>query len=762
MKENFRLLKPYWRGFPIIILFMIIGFYVAKTYLNYTTTMYESTAKLKLADLDEGVPSNNLFKELDVFSSANKIAGEIEVLKSQLLINRVIEELDFNIEIFRVGQIKSVEIYDNSPFFIKYYNLKQEVENKDFYFEIKDKKNYSLTLPTLGKTVRGELGSILNTEIGTFFISLNDSVCNANPNLDIADTYKFIIYSPQKSYQNISKNLNITSVAEDVPVIRITYKNANPKKTARIVNKIAEAYIDDYINTKYRAANLTVNFLRGQIDSTIVRIAKSENQIQTYRDTMFITNIVQETETDLRAVSQLKIQLTNIEMSLRAINELNDYITKGKDRFLELAPNFEAFTDLLSTEIIKKIKQLQSDKRDLLLIYTHKDERVKVIDEKIKDLTQYLVESINNTRKNLESKRNLLAKDIVRAESEFIGVPGKERVLMDLNREFNIYQQTYNFLNEKKIEAEIAAAAKISFHKIISPGDVPQDPVSPNKTIIVIISALLGMFSSVLLIFIVHQIKAKVNDAITIETNSSVPIALLIPKLYTKKDLERIFLKSAIELELKGLADNNTMMCFTSFEFEDRAEFNAFHLARAFAFQNRKVLLIDVSNQYGYFQSVENVSSKNVEGIDIEHLSHPKFKKYTFEEMKAHFNELKSKYDVVIVLNEALVRANKANMIMSIADVNMFVVDARNTSKRRITEFELLKEEYEFSNMYFILNRHNFNPSILRDIYNLKNIDKYLKYFKLKSLIVIRMYTNIRIFFKNILKKSYNDDEKDL
>lgn len=747
---------------PIIILFMVIGFYVAKTYLNYTTTMYESTAKLKLADLDEAVPSSNLFKELDVFSSANKIAGEIEVLKSQVLINRVIEELDFNIEIFRVGQIKTVEIYDNSPFFVKYYNLKPQVENKDFFIEIKDEKNYSLSLPTLGKTVRGELGSILNTEIGTFFISLNDSVCKANPNLDIADNYKFIIYSPQKSYKNISKNLNITSVADDVPVIRITYKNSNPKKTARIVNKIAEAYIDDYINTKYRAANLTVNFLRGQIDSTIVRIAKSENKIQTYRDTMFITNIVQETETDLRKVSQLKIQLTNIEMSLMAINELNDYIKEGKDRFLELAPNFEAFTDLLSTEIIKKIKQLQSDKRDLLLIFTPNDERVKVIDEKINDLTKYLVESINNTRKNLESKRNLLAKDISKAEAEFIGVPGKERVLQDLNREFNIYQQTYNFLNEKKIEAEIAAAAKISFHKIISPGDIPQDPVSPNKTIIIIVSAILGMFSSVLLIFIVHQIKAKVNDSITIESNSSIPIALLIPKLYTKKELERVFLKNAIELELKGLANNNAMLCFTSFEFEDRAEFNAFHLARAFAFQNRKVLLIDVSNQYGHFKSVENMESIEAEGINIEHLSHPKYKKYTFEEMKSHFNELKSNYDLVIVLNEALERSNKANMIMSIADVNMFVVDARNTPKRRITEFELLKEEYEFSNMFFILNRNNFNPSILRDIYNLKNVDRYLKFFKLKSLHFIRMYNNIRIFFKNILKKSYNDDEKDL
>jgi hypothetical protein len=408
----------------------------------------------------------------------------------------------------------------------------------------------------------------------------------------------------------------------------------------------------------------------------------------------------------------------------------------------------------LSTEIIKKIKQLQSDRRDLQLVFTDNDERVKVIDDKINDLTDYLVESINNTRNNLESKRNILAQEIRKAEMEFIGVPGKERILMDLNREFNIYQQTYNFLNEKKIEAQIAAAAKISFHKIISPGDIPQDPVSPNKTIIVIISALLGMFGAVLLIFIVHQLKAKVNDSITIETNSSIPISLLTPKLYTKKELERVFLKNAIELELKGLAKDNSMICFSSYEFEDRAEFVSFHLAKAFSFQNRNVLFIDVTNQLGFIDQKESSEIIQIEGFSIQHLSHSKFKKYTYEEMKTYFENLKSKFDIVIVLNELLTKPNKSNMIMSISDTNMFVVDARNTPKKRVLEFELLKEEYEFKEMFFILNRNNFNPSILRDIYNLKDLGKHSKKFRLFLYKLSKFLERVFNIVKSVLKKN--------
>lgn len=55
--EQFKILKPFYRGLPIIILSMLLGVIIAKKYLSYVTPMYESTVKLKLADIGEGVPN---------------------------------------------------------------------------------------------------------------------------------------------------------------------------------------------------------------------------------------------------------------------------------------------------------------------------------------------------------------------------------------------------------------------------------------------------------------------------------------------------------------------------------------------------------------------------------------------------------------------------------------------------------------------------------------------------------------------------------
>ena len=134
-------------------------------------------------------------------------------------------------------------------------------------------------------------------------------------------------------------------------------------------------------------------------------------------------NLKQETETDLRNLAELKNQLVGLQMQLVAIDSLDLYIKKGKDHFLDLAPNFSTFNDLLSTELMKKIKSLQADKRDMLLNFTPENEKVQIIDKKLNDLYTYLQESIKNTRKDLQFKYNDLTETIQKVEREFRPIP---------------------------------------------------------------------------------------------------------------------------------------------------------------------------------------------------------------------------------------------------------------------------------------------------------------------------------------------------
>ena len=709
MDEQLRLLKPYWRGFPLIVLCMIAAVVVAKKYLSYVTPLYEATAKLKLADVSEGVPSSNLFKDLDVFATTNKITAEIEVIRSQVLINTVLDSLDFDQEVKRIGKVRSVELYHGSPFVIHASLGHQELYDKPFLLHVRSEKNFSIVFPDGRGEVKGSFGEVVNFADSKLLIELRNDVIQSKADFALIDQYSIEFLSREKLVRNIQQNLDIVAVDKDVPVIRISFKSPIPEKASLLVNQMASCYIRDYIETKYRAAHVTVKFLNERITDVSRKLSASEQSIQQYRDTRSITNLTQETETDLRKISQLKVQETNLRMSLDAIVELDEYMKKGDGHILALAPNFEAFTDLLSTEIVKKIKQLQAERRDLLLIYTAEDERVQVIDKKIDDLGSYLQESIGNTRTNLQTKYDRLTREIREAEQAFIGIPEKERMLTILQREFDIYQRSYNFLNEKKIEAEIAQAARIAFHRLISPALPSHTPVSPNRIIIIIVASILGMFGSMTMIFLVHALKGKVNDVHTIERNSVIPVIGQTPFLKNGNDLDRHFQKLAIELELKRVAATHARVVISSWKNQEGRSLHASRLAQAFARQNRKTLLIELTDE----ATVTMSPQFRYPELDILELSVAQVSKLTQASLENLLEPFRSEYSIIIINNEPLITNEASFLLMSAATANLFVLDSRTTPKKQIDVLNRWQHDFSFPNLSFILNRAGYNPNVV-------------------------------------------------
>jgi uncharacterized protein involved in exopolysaccharide biosynthesis len=724
MEENFRILKPYVRGFPIIVFAMVAAFLFTKKYLNYVTPMYESTAKLKLADINNGVPNSNLLKNLDVFVTGSKISAEIELLKSDMLLNKMLEELDFDLEIYRKGKIKTIELYNQSPILIDYTVINDKAYDKLFELTILSENEFSIKTPESDEFIKGIIGDTLILPNIRLAVSLNNSFLEKKSEFNLLDDYQFQILSRQKLLSTVKRDLDLIPVDKEIPIIRLNFKSANPAKASVLVNTLAEVYIDDYIENKFKAANVTVNFLEDQIESVVKKLSRAENNIQSYRDRKGITNIFQQTETDLRKISQLKIQQTNFKMNLEAVQDLERYIKEGEYNFLELAPNFEAFTDLLSTEMVKNIKNFQGEKRDLMALYTPNDEKVKAVDAKINDLTSYLSESISNTRKNLEIKYGNLSRDITEAEKVFIGVPKKEKMLTILNREFQIYQQSYNFLNKKKIEAEIAQAAKITFHRVITPAKVSKTPISPNKTIITIAATILGMFGAIVLIYIVHLLKAKVNDKQTLESNSRVPVAMLTPLLKEEQKIEKHFLQEAIQLDIKGLIKDRSIICINAFNPQHGAKFNSIHLAKALAQQGKKVLFVDVEGVMNLRPDNKRTPVNLAENLDSITLNEPSFNLFTKGAMESYLKDISQPYDIIVILNEKLGNL-KSIMLMSLSTTNLVVMDSRLTPAKKIMDVDLLKEEYNLPEVHFLLNRYGYNTNIVKELFN-----GFLKIFK--------------------------------
>lgn len=705
--ENIRLLKPFFRGLPIVIIMIMGALIVARRYLRYATPMYESTAKIRLADTKDGTPSANLYKDFDVFATANKIGGEVEVIKSKIIINKTLDSLDFDVMTYRVGKVRKVEMYHQSPFRVLYQFNSNKWYDKVFTLTINKDSSMSLQLPGQPAVLRTAPGKIMDLNGDRMMLVLNDSLLKQRPNFPLADHYEFIINSRQHLADFVLANLDITSVDKEIPILRMNFKSPVPEKAANFINMLARTYVNDYIETKTRAANTTVNFLDNQLKEVGSKLAASENSIESYRNQKGIINIRQETETNLRKISDMKVQQTNVRMNLEAIQNLEKYMVKGRDNVLELAPNFEAYTDLLATELVKKMKQLQAEKKDLLTKYTPEYEEVKNIDDKLKDLSTYLEEGIRNTRKSLQTKYDRLSTDIVDAEKVFDGLPDKERIMGILNRNFSLNEQTYTFLHEKRTEAEIARAATISFDRIITPGEVPSAPTSPNAALIKVLAVFLAFLGSVAMIYIVHAIKGKVNDVSTIEKNSAIPVAAMTPMLRKENEIRQYFHKLAIQLEIKELLQPQKVMTVSSFETNEGKSFNILHLAKELTLQRKRVLVADADGAM-----VKKGLTAGLGEIAYRDLSADPASFTNSDTLQQTLEAWSAEYDIVLVKNEPIHAASNGLLLMKLAATNLFILDSRKTAAKLIPEADLLQEEYKFSNIQFLLNREGYNPNL--------------------------------------------------
>lgn len=718
MKDSMRLLRPFFRGLPIIILSMLLAVLIAKKYLSYVSPKYESTVKIKLADLAQGIPNNNLFKDLDVFASTNKIAAEIELMKSTVLLERAIDTLNMKDELFRVGQVKNQELYKNSPILIDVDSF-EFLEDHAFEIRVLSEEKFELISSFHQESYQASLGDTLHWGSASICIKENLAYRAVKP-IDIIGEYSYTRLSKEQCMTKIKRDLDVVSTDKDVPVISIIYKSTLPEKAADFVNVLAQIYIEDYIETKYRAAQKTVDFLDQRILKVSTDLSRSENRIEQYKNNKGIVNLRQESETDLRKIAQLKIQLSNIKISLDAMQELEDNLRNNDRNFLLKAPNFQTYTDLLSTELIKKLKALQAERRDLLLIYTENDERVQVIEKKIDDLIVYLIEGVTNSKRNQKTKYEQLQNEIDNAEKVFDGFATKQKDLTVMNRDFNIYESSYNFLNEKRIEAEIAKAAKISFHRIISPARPSAKPASPNRAIILIVSALLALIGSLILIYILHLLRGKVADVETVELNCSIPVAIKTPFLDSQSAKSKHFLKEAIQLELKGLAQDGQIICLSSnTNFEGRT-LHVKELVTAFRRQGRSVRVLDFEGSFASINEPDTIE-----------LTEESYRSLTRLDLKNELQNLSEGADLVFIVNENMIDERMGLQLMSLADQNLYVIDSKNTASKHLIDLDLLKEEFSIPNLSFVMNRHLYSSSLWKEFKGLttKASVLYSKYF---------------------------------
>ena len=747
MQNIKRLVIPLLKGLPILIITLLISLFIAKKSIQYSTPNYQSIAKIKLDDKKYGMSGNNLYEDFDVFSSENKIQTEAEVLKSPLLIRKTIEELNLDVLISRLGTIKQTTLFQDNPLLFKYNNLSTSIINTKFLLTITGEtlKIYNETEEQLVASTFGT-PFILNGD--TLEINKNNELI-INKNINTDGDYQFEIKSKDQWISYLSLLVDVKAVDKEIPVLRVVVKSENAGFSSDFANKLCKVYIEDYIETKSIAASKTLSFISARMDILKSDLEASENELEIYKMKHNVVNTLQETETGLRGMSKLQLQLINLEMEERSIVALDSYMSQG-DYYDETAINF-GFGDLVLTELVKKLKLYSDQKKDLLLKYTPSDQRVINAQEKIQDIQDYIKKAIKQNRKNIELKRSEIELELNEMSTQFEDIPTREKEMRILERDFQINESVYTFLAQKKLEAQIATSALISFHRIIQPAVTSKEAISPNKVLITFVCGFLGILFGLIIIFGSKVIRGKILNKQDVEKLTSTQVLGVLTHTKKEETRNKEFITLATSLNIQSTKNKQTIMVTSGTRLEGKSYISQ-NLADTYLQMGYSVALLDVNvfnpsfpNNYdykledlvtttevvkfGHKDKIVKIGLSNINGAGSLTLSH--------KNMTETMNVIKSEFDIVIIDTPGSVISIDALCMLKYANLCLYVIRANVTKAEYVENVDCIKNDFKFDNMKIILNgahkstnySGNFNGSQLHYSKVPKGVFKKVRYY---------------------------------
>jgi len=714
MQSIKRLIIPLLKGLPILIITLLISLFIAKKTIQYSSPKYQSMAKIKLDDIKYGTSGNNLYEDFDVFSSENKIETEAEILKSPLLISKTIDQLNLNVLVSRLGTIKETTLFQDNPLLFKYDKSSTTLFNTVYLLTI-SKDSF--------RVYNEEEEQLASSTFGTPFL-LNGDTLEINKNNDLLihkhintdGDYQFEIKSKDQWISYLSLLVDVKAIDKEIPVLRIVIKSENAMFSSNFANKLCEVYIKDYIETKSMAASKTLSFITARMEILKSDLETSENELEIYKMNNNVINTLQETETGLRSMSKLHLQLINIEMEEKAITNLDNYMTEG-NYYDQTAINF-GFGDLVLTELVKKLKLYSDQRKDLLIKYTKFDQRVINVNEKIQDIQDYIKKAIKQNRKNIEIKRSEIELKLNEMDTQFKDIPTREKEMRILQRDFQINESVYTFLAQKKLEAQIATSALISFHRIIQPATVSKEPISPNKVLITFVSGFLGIILGIVIIFGGKIVRGKILNKSDVEklTNTKILGVLTNTKKDDIKNNEFITLVTSLNIQFN---QNQKTIVVTSGTKSEGKSYISKNLADTYLKMGYSVALIDINlfnpsfnTEYDYNledlvtkSDVDNIITKdkivkigllNLNGLGSLTLSH--------KNMRLTMNSIKSKFDIVIIDTPGSVISIDALCMLKYATLCLYAIRVNATKAQYIENVDIIKNNFDFDKMTIILN----------------------------------------------------------
>jgi len=361
---------------------------------------------------------------------------------------------------------------------------------------------------------------------------------------------------------------------------------------------------------------------------------------------------------------------------------------------------------------------------------------------------------LNNEKSNLKiAQRDLTSKNSENA-ARIRAIPRQEKEYTEIKRQQGVKEALFLFLLQKKEEKYLNMSLVEPIAKIIDDVHCDSDPVSPKKSMILMLAFIIGLIIPIIAIKIRDLLRYQIENKDELEEISIVPVLGEIPKI--KKGGNLIIQENSTDsfTELIRLIRTNLLFVLDSPEKKvinmvsslsgEGKTFVTINLAMSLALLDKKVLIIGLDirkPKLGAYLNIDDTTGitmflsghMNKEKLILPSGIHPNLSVITSGPIPPNpselllkpaldklIAELREQFDYIVIDTAPILVVSDSFSLNRLADVNLYVVRAEFTPKKNIEDATNLYKHKKLNNLFFILNGTDMTKNSYRNGYGKK------------------------------------------
>lgn len=613
-----QLLRMRWYIFALAI---FASMAVAYMYLRYSTPVYSVSARVFIKDESNGALGGKKFLEgMELTDSYSNLQNEMIFLTSGTVVQKTLDNLNFDYSYFSVGSIKDAEMYKSSFFKIQPDSLTPQLVNAFIYiipqtdstFRLKVKLEntlwYDLTNDSLYQNSKPIYVDTIYTYNKTIHIEDSKFVVKSTYNKPQFGKEYYFFLSDKYSLLRQWKNAAIVSlINKDASIVQIESQGTNPQKSVDFINMLSRVYVQKGLDEKNQIALNTINFIDLQLGIIKDSLNVVENDLLSFRKKNKVMNISYEAELDYTKLKDLETERATLQIRQKYFEYLMDYVFSVKDYSALVVPSILDIDDQTLNKLIGELVSLVNEREALMKNNpSTKNPFLQNIDSKIKITKDALYENLVSLNKTSNITLRELTKNIDRLQAGLNKLPATERDFLNIERKFNVNDGIYNYLLEKREEASIAHATNKPDNSIIDSATIYDAmQIAPKGRMVYALAMVIGFFIPMIILLILHFFDNKIYTKEDIVIQTEVPFLGSIVHNNTgtekmvfekaKSSVAESFRSIKINLEFLNNKPSASYVIGVTSSFSGEGKtFVALNLAAIYAIGGKKVVLVSM------------------------------------------------------------------------------------------------------------------------------------------------------------------------